>query len=256
MRILVNPRDELAWRRLLLMYPKVGKATFNKIWNYLKKEENPMTAVLSDGFITAMSKSVQPGLLECRKIIATLQELPEAERVPEKVIGLLLNQGGYRIYLQDNYSDASSREEDLIQLGNFAAQFLQMEDFLNELALLTNMAKEENTGEEGDEDKITLSTIHQAKGLEWSYVFLIWCADGMIPLQRALKEQGGEEEERRLFYVAVTRAKDQLYLCYPALDYSRSSGIFNLTPSRFIKEIAPFSQNDEDRPFEQWVVYD
>ena len=77
-----------------------------------------------------------------------------------------------------------------------------MEDFLNELALLTNMAKEESIVEEDDEDKIALSTIHQAKGLEWSYVFLIWCADGMIPLQRALKEQDGEEEEeRRLFYV-------------------------------------------------------
>jgi len=69
----------------------------------------------------------------------------KTERIPEKVIDVLLNRGGYRIYLQDNYSDATSREEDLIQLGNFSAQFLQMEDFLNELALLTNMAKEETS---------------------------------------------------------------------------------------------------------------
>ncbi|MCE5212851.1 MAG: ATP-dependent helicase [Deltaproteobacteria bacterium] len=256
MRILVNPRDELAWRRLLIMYPKVGKATFNKIWQYLKKEENPLHAVLKDEFIKAMSKSAKPGLEECRKTIALLMELPETERIPEKIIDVLLNRGGYRVYLQDNYSDASSREEDLIQLGNFSAQFIQMEDFLNELALLTNMAKEEENGEEGDEDKVALSTIHQAKGLEWSYVFLIWCADGMIPLQKALKEQDGEEEERRLFYVAVTRAKDQLYLCYPALDYTRSSGVLNLAPSRFIREIAPLSIHDEDRPFEQWMLYD
>ena len=256
MRILVNPRDELAWRRLLIMYPKVGKVTFNKIWQYLKKEENPLKAVLKDEFIKTMSKSAKPGLEECRKTIMLLLELPEKERIPEKVIDVLLNRGGYRVYLQDNYSDASSREEDLIQLGNFSAQFIQMEDFLNELALLTNMAKEENVSEEDDEDKIALSTIHQAKGLEWAYVFLIWCADGMIPLQRALKEQYGEEEERRLFYVAVTRAKDQLYLCYPALDYTRSSGVLNLAPSRFIREIAPLSEYDEDRPFEQWVVYD
>ena len=256
MRILVNPRDELAWRRLMIMYPKVGKATFNKIWHYLKKEDNPLHAVLSEGFIKAMSKSAKPGLEECRKTIALLLELSEAERIPEKIIDVLLNRGGYRVYLQDNYSDAPSREEDLIQLGNFSAQFLKMEDFLNELALLTNMAKEESIGEEDDEDKIALSTIHQAKGLEWSYVFLIWCADGMIPLQRALKEQEGEEEERRLFYVAVTRAKDQLYLCYPALDYTRSSGVLNLAPSRFIREIAPLSEYDADRPFEQWVVYD
>ena len=78
----------------------------------------------------------------------------------------------------------------------------------------------------------------------------------MIPLQRALKEEGGEEEERRLFYVAVTRAKDQLYLCYPALDYSRSSGVLTLSPSRFIREIAPLSVHDEEQPFEQWMLYD
>ncbi len=256
MRVLVNPRDELAWRRLLVMYPKVGKATFNKIWHYLKKDENPLNALLKDEFIRAMSKSAKPGLEECQKTIRLLLELPEAEHIPEKIIDVLLNRGGYRVYLQDNYSDASSREEDLIQLGNFSGQFLKMEDFLNELALLTNMAREENIGDEEDEDKVALSTIHQAKGLEWSYVFLIWCADGMIPLQRALKEQEGEEEERRLFYVAVTRAKDQLYLCYPALDYNRSSGVLNMAPSRFIREIAPVSEYDADRPFEQWVVYD
>jgi DNA helicase-2/ATP-dependent DNA helicase PcrA len=256
MRILVNPRDELAWRRLLIMYPKVGKVTFNKIWQYLKKKENPLDAVLTDEFIKSVSKTAKPGLEECRATIRQLLELSDSERIPGKIIDVLLNRGGYRVYLQDNYSDASSREEDLIQLGNFSAQFKQMEDFLNELALLTNMAKEEGAGEEDDEDKVALSTIHQAKGLEWSYVFLIWCADGMIPLQRALKEEGGEEEERRLFYVAVTRAKDQLYLCYPALDYNRSAGVLNLAPSRFIREIAPLSEYDDDRPFEQWMLYD
>jgi DNA helicase-2/ATP-dependent DNA helicase PcrA len=101
-----------------------------------------------------------------------------------------------------------------------------------------------------------LSTIHQAKGLEWSYVFLIWCVDGMIPLQRALKEPSGEEEERRLFYVALTRAKDQLYLCCPALDYSRASGNIMLAQSRFIKEIVPLSAQDENRLFEQWKLYE
>jgi Superfamily I DNA and RNA helicases len=78
----------------------------------------------------------------------------------------------------------------------------------------------------------------------------------MIPLQRALQEPGGEEEERRLFYVAVTRAKDQLYLCFPVLDYTRASGTLMLNPSRFIREISPLSVLDEKRPFEQWSLYD
>ena len=256
MRVLVSPGDELAWRRLLLMYPKIGKITFEKIWKYLSKEENPLETILSDEFIRFVPKAATAGLEECRKTINLLLELDAPDRTPENVIDVLLNKSGYRTYLQDNYSDGSSREEDLIHLGSFSAKFERMEDFLNELALLTNMAKDEYSTDLEKMDKVVLSTIHQAKGLEWSYVFLIWCADGMIPLQRALKDQGGEEEERRLFYVALTRAKDQLYLSYPALDYTRSSGTLTLAPSRFIKEISPLSDHDEDRPFEQWSIYD
>lgn len=256
MRILVNAGDELAWRRLLIMYPKVGRVTIEKLWKYLSKEENPLEAIFRDEFMKITPKQGKPGIEDCRNTIKALLDLPPEERIPEKIIDVLLNKCGYRIYLQDNYSDGTSREDDLIQLGNFSAKFSRMEDFLNELALLTNMTNEEELEEQQKEDKVILSTIHQAKGLEWSYVFLIWCADGMIPLQRALKEPGGEEEERRLFYVAVTRAKDQLYLSSPVIDYTRSSGALTLSPSRFIREIAPLSSQDEMRPLEHWTLYD
>ena len=256
MRVLVNPFDELAWRRLLLMYPKIGKITFEKIWKYLSKKENPLEEIFNEEFIRFAPKAATIGLGECRKTINLLLELDAIDRTPENVIDVLLNQSDYRTYLQDNYSGGSSREEDLIHLGSFSAKFERMEDFLNELALLTNMAKDEYQADQEKVDKVVLTTIHQAKGLEWSYVFLICCADGMIPLQRALNEPGGEEEERRLFYVAVTRAKDQLYLSYPALDYTRSSGTLALVPSRFIREISPLSDHDEDRPFELWSIYD
>ncbi|MEN6623068.1 MAG: ATP-dependent helicase [Smithella sp.] len=256
MRVIVNSFDELAWRRFMIMYPKVGKATIDKLWKYLSRQENPVEAFLNDDFMKLTPKQARPGIEDCRNTIKALIDLPLEDKIPEKIIGVLLNRTSYRIYLQDNYSDASSREDDLIQLGNFAAKFSRMEDFLNELALLTNMSGEEEREENQKEDKVVLSTIHQAKGLEWSYVFLIWCADGMIPLQRALKEPGGEEEERRLFYVAVTRAKDQLYLSFPVLDYNRSAGAMTLSPSRFIREIAHLSPDDEMRPFERWTLYD
>lgn len=255
MRVLVNPHDELAWRRLLMMYPKIGKVTFEKIWSRLKKQDHPLETLISESFSKTAPKSAQNGVDQCRKTLLFLLALDVPDRTPEKIIDLLLNKGDYRTYLQDNYSDAYAREEDLIQLGNFAAKFERMDDFLNELALLTNMSKEEEI-EERQEDKVILSTIHQAKGLEWSYVFIIGCADGMIPLERALREPGGEEEERRLFYVAVTRAKDQLYLSYPVLDYSRSAGAQTLCPSRFLSEILPLSPQDEQRPFEQWTLFD
>jgi DNA helicase II / ATP-dependent DNA helicase PcrA len=256
MRIIVNPQDELAWRRMLIMYPKVGKVTIDKLWRHLAREANPLDAFFSHDLMKITPKQAKPGIEDCRRTLQALLELPPPERTAEKIIEVLLNKTGYRTYLQDNYSDASSREDDLISLGNFSAKFPHMEDFLNELALLTNMAREEETEEHAQEDKVVLSTIHQAKGLEWAYVFLIWCADGMIPLQRALKEPGGEEEERRLFYVAVTRAKDQLYLSSPVIDYTRSSGALTLSPSRFIREIAPLSADDEMRPFEHWTLYD
>ena len=123
------------------------------------------------------------------------------------------------------------------------------------MALLTNMVSEEGYEEKENENRLVLSTIHQAKGLEWSYVFLIWCADGMLPLQRALREKGGEEEERRLFYVALTRAKDQIYLCCPVLDYNHNTGNIVLASSRFIKEIESLSAGEKNRPFEQWTLY-
>ncbi len=255
MRILVNPLDELAWRRALTMYPQVGKITFNKIWKYLSGKENALESFLADEFMQVVPVPAKAGMEQCRKTMQALLELHPYDRTPQKIIDVLLNRGGYRFHLQGNYSDAESREEDLMQLGNFASKYSQLEDFLNELALLTNMAQEEAFEEEEKESKVILSTIHQAKGLEWSYVFLIWCVDGMIPLQRALKEPSGEEEERRLFYVALTRAKDQLYLCSPAVDYSRVSGNIMLAQSRFIKEIIPLSAGEENRPFEQWRLY-
>ena len=256
MRILINPGDELAWRRLLIMYPKVGKVTIQKLWKYLAKEGNPLETIFKDDFIKITPKQAKPGIEDCRNTIKSLLELQPQDRIPEKIIDMLLSKGGYHTYLQNSYTDAAGREEDLIQLGIFSAKFSTMEEFLNELALLTNMAKEEDLEDHQKEDRVVLSTIHQAKGLEWAYVFLIWCADGMIPLQRALKEPGGEEEERRLFYVAVTRAKDQLYLSSPAVDYTRSSGALTLLPSRFIREIAPLSSREENRPFEHWTLYD
>ena len=254
MRILVNPKDELPWSRLLTMYPKIGKATFKKIWSYMSQKDNPLEVFLSQEFMNIITAAARAGIEQCRQNMQEILKLPTEERIAEKVIHVLLNKGDYRSYLQRNYSDYASREEDLIHLAAFSYRFNNMEDFLNELALLTNMDAGEGFEDEQDE-KVVLSTIHQAKGLEWSYVFLIWCADGMIPLHRTLKERDGEEEERRLFYVALTRAQDQLYLCCPALDYRRGEGNIVLSASRFIKEIETFSAEDDKRPYEQWTLY-
>lgn len=165
----------------------------------------------------------------------------------------LILKSGYSDYLRERYPDALSREEDLIQFANFSSRFTSLEGFLSELALLTGFT-EEGGIEEIREDRVVLSSIHQAKGLEWKVVFMIWCCEGMMPLARALKEPGGEEEERRLFYVATTRAKDQLYLCYPMTDYSRGMGHLPVQPSRFILELSSFVNRKKERPYDQWQI--
>lgn len=122
------------------------------------------------------------------------------------------------------------------------------------MALLTG-AGEAGTEREGEEraGRVVLSTIHQAKGLEWAVVFLVGCSEGLLPLARALKEPEGEEEERRLFYVAMTRAKDQLYLCYPVTEAGRGWGLQPLSPSRFIQEVAE-TRGRRRHPFDQWSL--
>lgn len=254
LRIMVNPYDELAWRRLLALYPGVGKVTADKLTAHLVKKDAPLAAALEAEWLKKAKKSAQPGIAHLQSIIRQLAAFAEAETKPAQVIEFIMDEG-YRAYMRGKYTDMISREEDLNQLIAFSTKFSSMADFLAELALLTNTESEDVEATEVQEDqKVVLSTIHQAKGLEWQVVIMIWCAEGMLPLERALREEHGESEERRLFYVASTRAKDQLYFCYPLIDFTRGMGGQLTSPSRFILEIAPSSSRDEDRPFDRWQV--
>jgi DNA helicase-2/ATP-dependent DNA helicase PcrA len=250
LRILVNSRDELAWKRVLGLYTKIGRATADKVWRYLSAFSDPHAAVLTKDFKGCSTKGAAPGLCRFQETFCALHSTGRAD-APELIDIILRN--GYRDLLREKYADAASREEDLLQLANFSSRFSSLEGFLSELALLTGIT-EESRPEGMVEDSVVLSSIHQAKGLEWTAVFMLWCSEGMIPLMRALKEPGGEEEERRLFYVAVTRAKDQLYLCYPLTDYARGMGHLPVSPSRFIMELSTYSAPVMDRPYDQWQI--
>ncbi len=250
LRILVNPKDELAWKRVLGLYPKIGKATGEKVWRYLSSQADPHGAVLTEQFRGCANKGAAEGLGRFQETFRALHNAGHA-RTSEMIDAIL--SGGYRDLLRERHSDAASREEDLVQLANFSSRFSSLDHFLSELALLTGVA-EENRPEGPTTDSVVLSSIHQAKGLEWTAVFMVWCCEGMIPLARALKEKGGEEEERRLFYVAVTRAKDQLYLSYQLTDYGRGMGNLPVSPSRFIVELSPYSAPLYDRPYDQWQI--
>jgi len=253
------------------MIPGVGNATANKVYEAMMvripigRDGGPLNppdegSVAHENEVTAVLKSVvlQPpaaaggsdfGRLRAsqafKNFILLLEMLVQQENrgQPAKQIELILTHG-YEQYLQENYENADLRIEDLRGLAAYATRYKSTEDFLSELALLsTERFKEPQplVGEEllegADEDELlTLTSVHQAKGLEWKAVFIIWAAEGKFPSPRSLREIDSEEEERRLWYVAVTRAKDELYLTYPLLmtDYNRQTVLQK--PSRFITE--------------------
>ena len=169
---------------------------------------------------------------------ATIAQLgaPEVRGKTDAMIRLVL-EAGYEDYLKATYTNFRNRLEDLEQLASFARQFPTMEDFLTQLALLTNVEAEDDKPREDDHEKIRLSSIHQAKGLEFRVVFVIMLCDGLFPSARSIDNPEGEEEERRLFYVAVTRAKDELYLSHPLMRFMQGGGDAMQQPSRFLAEI-------------------
>ncbi len=243
LRIIVNPRDELAWKRILKMIPSVGNATANKIYESLAYAENPFALVKREDFkYQPRSKGNWQNFVKLLEKITT----DENRNKPAKQIELILT-NGYEQHLTENYENAEARLEDLRGLALYASRYDSTEDFLSELALLsTERFKEPQAivGEDvvmgGEEDELlTLTSVHQAKGLEWKAVFVIWAAEGKFPSPRSLKEIDSEEEERRLWYVALTRAKDELYLTYPLMivDYNRQTVLQK--PSRFIQECPP-----------------
>jgi DNA helicase-2/ATP-dependent DNA helicase PcrA len=250
LRILVNPRDEIAWKRVLGLYEKIGKITADKVWRYVSRISDPHAAVLTEDFKGCAPKSATPGLCRFQETFRALHGCESSN--PSILIETILK-SGYSDLLRERHTDAASREDDLIQFSNFSSRFPSLEDFLSELALLTGV-NEEGRAEEIQEERVVLSSIHQAKGLEWKSVLMIWCSEGMIPLARALKEPGGEEEERRLFYVATTRAKDELYLCYPLTDYARGMGNLPVSLSRFIMELSSYSTREKDCPYDHWQI--
>ena len=270
LRIIVNPRDELAWKRVLKMIPGIGSTTATRVFEAIQTHNRSEPPAIAGGQLVAadrvdenvlhfaLSKTLTSEVLNSiprlrtsqafRNFIILLELLSSQENRnnPSKQISLILEHG-YESYLQENYENADSRAEDIRGLSLYAQRYDSTETFLSELALLsTERFKEpaplvgEDVVSAGDEDELlTLTSVHQAKGLEWKAVFIIWAAEGKFPSPRSLREIDSEEEERRLWYVSLTRAKDELYITYPLMmtDYNRQTVLQK--PSRFVTECPP-----------------
>ena len=257
LRLVANPRDELAWKRCLRLIPQIGVATANRIWEQIVYAPDPLALVRQGGADHAANRRGS-GWSEFRALLDSLIQ-DEARNNPAQQIEMVLA-SGYETHLANTYENAEARAEDLRQLARYSARYNSTEEFLAELALLSTErygAPQAIAGEDvvmgGMEDELlTLSSVHQAKGLEWRAVFIIWAADGKFPSPRALRDIEGEEEERRLWYVALTRAQDQLYITHPLMstDYHRQTVVQR--PSRFVTEVSPdlyeIWELEEDRP--------
>jgi len=277
LKLVANPRDEISFKRLAQLLPGIAAKGAEKLWKIfsakmedgrLKMEEdksvgdsNHPLARPSDTLsppggerdgVRGAHQSLAKALQSCAKsvpskaatawaqFVATISQLEDetVRKSAAKMLRLVID-AGYDDYLKENFANYRNRLEDLEQLAVFAYQFNSTEDFLTQLALLTNVEAEDDQAAKDDAEKIKLSTIHQAKGLEFDVVFTIMLCDGLFPSSRSMESADGEEEERRLFYVAITRAKNELYLCYPLIraSFGNSGGDGMQQPSRFLAEI-------------------
>jgi DNA helicase-2/ATP-dependent DNA helicase PcrA len=241
LRTVTNPRDELAWKRVLRLIPNIGVQTSNRIWERLSQSENPLDLARDPKFVPSRRAAAA-----WREFAGLLWRLsgPNSDHKPSTMIEIVAA-CGYEEHLRTEYENADMRAEDLRQLALYATSFESTEGFLSDLALINTerfsppggTAAEDVVRGADEDEKLVLSSIHQAKGLEWRAVFLIWASDGKFPSLRSLYDQEAEEEERRLFYVATTRAKDELYCCYPMIQLGQGRRVIVQKPSRFITEV-------------------
>jgi ATP-dependent DNA helicase UvrD/PcrA len=227
LRTLENPHDELSWFRTLQLFEGVGVATARRVMEEL-----------------GVGRSGPPELSPLRRIVEEPPDVPAPARaewasfceVVRDVSGPGISHAPsarierlrplYDAILERNYADHAVRMRDIEALQRIAEGFSSTIAFVSELTLDPPSSTEDLAGPpQLDEDYLTLSTIHSAKGLEWDEVHVIHASDGMIPSDMALADPDGLEEERRVFYVALTRARRALYVHFPLRYYQRRSGL-------------------------------
>ena len=240
LRIVVNPDDEVAFLRLARMVDGVGEKTARQMWIQWCRACGGKRPT-SFGKILSEIKVPAKGRGELEQVGYTLDELvQDGVLVSSQDAITSVIDGIYDEWLKDKFPNYTSRRQDLEQFRAYAIGHPELESLLAELSLLSGIETPSQTKPGEEKATVTLSTIHQAKGLEWKAVFLIWLTASMFPNPKALGEDsgsGGKEEERRLFYVGLTRAKEHLHLCYPMLWPGSYSGDVMQSPSPFLAEL-------------------
>jgi DNA helicase-2/ATP-dependent DNA helicase PcrA len=239
-RFIANPRDEVAFKRMVKLLPGIGNKSADNLWRAWESKLD------EHGEITSWSERLLAMAVGAKskksweQLAHTLDEIaPGGQPNPPSEMITSIVEAVYDDYAKANFTNYELRREDLNQLAAFARQFKDVHEFLSQLALISNIDAEPALDQTADNEAVNLSSVHQAKGLEYHTVFVIWLTDGMFPSTRSLETRDSIEEERRLFYVAITRARDELYLTFPHMRLNAGYGDMFQRPSRFLKEIPP-----------------
>ncbi len=269
-RFVANPRDEVAFNRMVKLLPGIGNRTAENLWRAWESNFVAQGDALAAGDSSAVTEAKANergseaeslpaagnvrGYSYSERLLAmnvpakskkmwsqlahTLDEIaPGGEPASPSEMITSVVEAIYDDYAKVNFPNYQLRREDLDQLAAFARQFKDVDEFLSQLALISNVDAEAAPAQTNEKEAVNLSSVHQAKGLEFHTVFVIWLSEGMFPSSRSLDTRDALEEERRLFYVAVTRARDELYLTYPHMRLSGGYGDVFQRPSRFLQEI-------------------
>ena len=225
LRVVANPRDTMSWNRALLLVPGVGRQTCNRFNSQVQGGFDLAAAV------KWLRNQRRPQEL---KDLADLMERLDA---PGQTLITRMNLAlaYYEPLAKARYDDYPKRLKDLEHLLNITARYQELQTFLNDLTLEPPSSLADVVTP--TQDYLTLSTVHSAKGLEWDAVFIIWAAEGRFPAFYSQEGDEEMEEERRLMYVAATRARNYLAVIFPSIGYSRQFGMTVNSPSRFIAEI-------------------
>jgi len=225
LKIKANPKDETAFKRAVKMHRGISFGYAQRIWDAVS------TGTRYEGAGRALPERACAGYEEFLKVMRRI----ETEDKPAALIESVLD-AFYRDFCKTAFEDYLERVRELEELAQMAGKFLTLKQFLSDLLTYEHFKGELPGAQASSHDRLVLSTIHQAKGLEWEAVIVIGCAEGGFPNPKAFEEDL-LEEERRLFYVAVTRAKTRLCVCYPHLRYTASGGAFFARPSLFLEEL-------------------
>ncbi|TXT61666.1 MAG: DNA helicase [Promethearchaeota archaeon] len=241
LRIIENPFDEIAWSRIFKMIPDLGKTSGAKIFSKISQSEAPLEKLFEKGFFSITMKGERIPSKGSRNLlnhITSLRNFSSNDNPSE-----ILNEINKLIkdYIKSTYENSDERLEDLKELAIYSQNYATVQQFLETLSLNRNNIESKTVlaGNKSEiEEPVVISTIHRAKGLEWRAVFIPMLCQNFFPSSRVKGDQEAIEEERRVFYVAITRAKDQLYLISPALLQSWR-GYQTADLSLFVEELDP-----------------